>query len=258
MAVTDENGWRYLVWKEGGNSRNLPTPIWAQRLSRDGLKLIGSRTELIRNDAPWEAKVVEAPFICGAVAGSTCSIPAMTAAVLSVIMHWVVARSPYLRGPWEKNPANPILKGDETGKCPGRGSIVTDAQGRDYLLYHAYQKDSLYVGRQALLDEVKWDANQWPTIANGTVPSGLALSPHGNGKRNTEYSFVDDFTSPRLMAGWQWPHANAPSTRIEQARRGWLALSPASARAHDVIGAIVARSTVSGPMWRRLSLIQEV
>ena len=33
MVVTDETGGRYLVWKEDGNSRNQPTPIWAQRLS---------------------------------------------------------------------------------------------------------------------------------------------------------------------------------------------------------------------------------
>ena len=59
----DENGRRYLVWKEDGNSRNLPTPIWAQRLSDDGTKLVGEPKELIRNDAAWEGRVVEGPFI---------------------------------------------------------------------------------------------------------------------------------------------------------------------------------------------------
>src|SRR5918912_2369906 len=63
MAVTDENGARYLVWKEDGNSRNQPTPIWAQRLSHGGTRLVGERQELIRNTAAWESNLVEGPFI---------------------------------------------------------------------------------------------------------------------------------------------------------------------------------------------------
>src|SRR5581483_262988 len=39
MAAADENGVRYLIWKEDGNSVHEPTPIWAQRLSEDGTKL---------------------------------------------------------------------------------------------------------------------------------------------------------------------------------------------------------------------------
>ena len=61
--VTDTNGIRYLIWKEDGNSRRQPTPIWAQRLNDDGTKLTGERHELIRNDADWEGGVVEGPFI---------------------------------------------------------------------------------------------------------------------------------------------------------------------------------------------------
>src|SRR3954447_26533878 len=61
FAITGENGQRYLIYKEDGNSRKMPTPIWAQRLTDDGLKLTGERTELIRNTAPWEGAVVEGP-----------------------------------------------------------------------------------------------------------------------------------------------------------------------------------------------------
>src|SRR5215204_2858807 len=64
VAVSDNEGARYLVWKEDGNSRNKPTPIWAQRLSDDGLKLLGKTVELIRNDPrSWEGGVVEGAFI---------------------------------------------------------------------------------------------------------------------------------------------------------------------------------------------------
>src|ERR1039458_3763519 len=59
----DENGVRYLIWKEDGNSRGQPTPIWAQPLNDDGTKLMGEPRELIRNDVAWEGGVVEGPFI---------------------------------------------------------------------------------------------------------------------------------------------------------------------------------------------------
>ena len=56
-------GPRYLVWKEDGNSRKQPTPLWAQPLSDDGTKLIGEPREILRNEAPWEAHLIEGPFI---------------------------------------------------------------------------------------------------------------------------------------------------------------------------------------------------
>ena len=61
--ITGEDGRRYLVWKEDGNSRKLPTPLWAQPLSADGTSLTGERREILRNEAPWEGHLVEGPFI---------------------------------------------------------------------------------------------------------------------------------------------------------------------------------------------------
>ena len=247
VPVTDEHGERYLVWKEDGNSRNQPTPIWAQKLSAGGTKLVGEKKELIRNDAPWEAQLVEGPYILrrngwfylfysgNACCGREC--------------HYAmgVARSHTLLGPWEKNPSNPILRDNGTWKCPGHGSIVTDTRGRYFLLYHAYNvKDFVYVGREAMLDEVKFGAGGWPTINGGHGPSVRAPSPLGDVKSKTEYSFFDDFTSPQLRPGWQWPQASEPTVRIETGRGGWLVLSPKGAKTNDVAGAIVARSTAVG------------
>jgi xylan 1,4-beta-xylosidase len=244
MAVTNENDARYLVWKEDGNSRNQPTPIWAQRLSGDGTRLVGERQELIRNTAAWEKNLVEGPFILrrggyfylfysgNACCGRECNY-AMG-----------VARSRRLLGPWEKNPANPILKGNDHWKCPGHGSIVSDVRGRDFLMYHAYHpKDFVYAGRQALLDEVKWGADGWPTINDGKGPSARAASPFGGPERNAEYAVYDDFTSPRLTPGWQWPQANEPVKRLQSGR---LVLAPTAAHAQDVLGAVLARTTTTG------------
>jgi beta-xylosidase len=254
FPVTDEQGRRYLLWKEDGNSVSKPTPIWAQRLSPDGTRLVGERHELIRNDQPWEkhatlpyGDLVEGPAVVRRggwfymfYSGNFCCARECNYAL-------GVARARKLLGPWEKNPANPILAGNDAWKCPGHGTVVEDERGRAFLMYHAYEpRDFVYVGRQALIDEVVWGADGWPTINGGRGPSGRAASPTGARARNAEYSFFDDFTAPQLRLGWQWPQANEPVVRVEPRRRGWLVLAPTSAQARDPIGAVVARPTTTG------------
>src|SRR5215213_1666350 len=249
VPVTDEHGVRYLLWKEDGNSRQQPTPIWAQRLSANGTKLVGERRELIRNDAPWEAQLVEGPFVLRRgnwfymfYSGNACCGRECNYAL-------GVARSRSLMGPWEKHKNNPILKGNDTWKCPGHGSIVEDQRGRTFLFYHAYHaKDFVYVGREALLDEVTWNADEWPTINNGAGPTRRSPSPVNVTERNAEYSFFDDFSAAVLRPGWQWPHENPPIVRIERGRNGsgLLLTAGGAARASDAIGAILARSTTTG------------
>jgi beta-xylosidase len=254
FPVDDERGRRYLLWKEDGNSVQKPTPIWAQQLSADGTKLIGERREILRNTEPWEkhsslpyGDLVEGPAVVRRngwfymfYSGNFCC-----ARECNYMMG--VARSRKLLGPWEKNPANPILAGNDAWKCPGHGTVVTDARGRDFLMYHAmHPKDFIYVGRQALIDEVTWGRDGWPTINGGRGPSGRAASPAGARERNDEYSFADDFLTARLMPGWQWPVSNKPDARTRAAGGGWLMLSPSDGQAASPIGAVLARLTTKG------------
>ncbi|HEV2763823.1 MAG TPA: family 43 glycosylhydrolase, partial [Pyrinomonadaceae bacterium] len=152
-----------------------------------------------------------------------------------------------LLGPWEKNPNNPIMRGNDNWKCPGHGTVVTDTRGRDWMLYHAmHAKDFVYVGRQALLDQVEWGADGWPTINGGRGPSASARSPFGARENEAEYRFFDDFTRPRLQHGWQWPHAFVPSVRVDPRRQGWLELTPNAGLKDNPVGGVVARTTTVG------------
>jgi beta-xylosidase len=254
FPVTDERGRRYLLWKEDGNSVSKPTPIWAQPLSADGTRLVGEKREILRNDQPWEkhaslpyGDLIEGPAIVRRngwfymfYSGNFCCARECNYMI-------GVARSRKLLGPWEKNPANPIVAGNDNWKCPGHGTVVTDTRGRDWMMYHAmHPKDFVYVGRQALLDEVKWGANGWPTINEGKGPSSRAAAPLNNRELKAEYKFFDDFVTQRIRPGWQWPQANEPRISIETARQGWLVLAPTEAQSASVIGAVVARSTTVG------------
>jgi beta-xylosidase len=243
VPFDDENGERYLIWKEDGNSKKIPTILWAQKLNEDGTKLVGEMKEILRNDAPWEGAVVEGPFVVKHenwfyifYSGSGCCGAGCNYAL-------GVARSHSLRGPYEKCPRNPILAGNEHWKCPGHGSIVQDERGRYFLMYHAYAtKDHVFTGRQALLDEVKFEKDDWPSINNGKGPSSEAASPYAAREKKAELSFIDDFDDGRLRAGWQWPVADEP--RYE-ARAGTLILRVCRPT-NELTAGILARTTTTG------------
>ncbi len=243
VPCLDENGRPYLVWKEDNNSVHKPTPIWAQPLDDNGTKLIGEPKELIRNDDDWEGPLVEGPFVLRRgdwlylfYSGSGCCGTGCNYAL-------GVARSHSLLGPWEKNPANPILAGNDDWKCPGHGSIVTDERGRYWLLYHAYPvRASVFTGREAMLDEVVFGANGWPTINNGRGPSAKAVSPYATVQKSDQSSFYDDFTGGHLQPGWQWPQNNEP---VCQFRNGHLLLSSRLHPGTNALATVLARSTTA-------------
>ena len=59
----DADGSLFLYYKNDGNNPSFrkKTDIWVQRLSDDGLNVVGEARPLVRNDAAWEAHVIEAP-----------------------------------------------------------------------------------------------------------------------------------------------------------------------------------------------------
>lgn len=243
----DENGNPFLIWKEDGNDRQKPTWLYAQLLDETLTKLVGKPTKLFRNTETWEKNVVEGSYILRHdgwfyhfYSGSSCCGRACDYAL-------GVARSRTLLGKWEKNPANPILKENETWQCPGHGSIVSTTDGRAFLLYHAYGKGagSFNIGRQALLDEVKFE-NGWATINGGRGPTATAATPFENTKQQSIFSNTsDEFNENKLAPFWSW---SMSQNRTAQISDGFLNLAPTAA----IIGTektpevIAAERTVSG------------
>lgn len=113
--------------------------------------------------------------------------------------HMVVsARSRSAKGPWENSPYNPIVhtySDDEQWWSKGHGTIVDDVDGNWWIVYHAYEKDSHTLGRQTLIDPIKWTEDGWflldedrsPLTGDPTFP-GMELS--------------DDFSSDKLAIQW--------------------------------------------------------
>lgn len=213
----DEHGAPFLIWKEDGNSQGRPTPIWAQRLTDDLVHLTGERTQLITNDQPWEEGVVEGPYILRHAhrfymfyAGNSCCGKECKYAE-------GVARADHLLGPWEKFPGNPFIGANDRWRCPGHGTAVRTAAtsnqpAQDYLLYHAYPvSGTVFVGREAVLDEIQWTVDVdgkggWPIVNSGTGP--------GPSRSEPLVAYADLFTSPRLDPSWQWPVNTLPSVAV--------------------------------------------
>ena len=159
--VLRDGGNLYLYFKNDGNCCGIPTYIYAQKLSPDGRWLVGTRVRLVHNDKIWERDVVEAPtmwkhdgryylFFSGshwdtpyyAVGYATCQGP---------------------MGPCKEAPENPILQyhaGGCNAEGPGGQTIVEDATGQTWMLYHAWLGDSTSYdvqGQRALwLDRLDW------------------------------------------------------------------------------------------------------
>lgn len=220
----DEHGEPFLIWKTDGNSKGQPTPIRAQPLSPDLLHLTGQPTELIRDDQPWEGGIVEGPYILRHAgrfflfyAGNSCCGRECKYAE-------GVARADHLLGPWTKSPANPILNANDLWRCPGHGTAVRGTtmhgkKGQDYLLYHAYpEPGAVFVGREAVLDQITWTADGWPAINAGQGPGGS--------RATQPVDFLDDFRSPDLNASWQWPVNTHPTraTGVDATGEGRLLL----------------------------------
>lgn len=88
----------------------------------------------------------------------------------------VVARSRSIRGPWENCPANPIVH-TRSAKEPwwsrGHGTPVEGPDGDWWMLYHGYENGFRTLGRQGLLEPMRWTQDGWPQATGGDLSHPL-------------------------------------------------------------------------------------
>jgi beta-xylosidase len=234
FPIRDEKGDLYLVWKEDGNSRDLPTPIWGQRMNEERTALTGEKFELFRNDPKtWEGRLVEGPamvrrddYFYVFYAGDACCGRECTYAQ-------GVARSRSLKGPWEKYAGNPILKGQAGWKCPGHGTVITGPGDKQYFLYHAYNTDSfVYAGRQGILTEFTWNAEGWPVFPQNALAREETIP-------TSVLDVAEEFTADSLAQSWQWPVSQQPKFSVQKANNGLITLVARP----EKIGAVLGQRT---------------
>lgn len=142
----DEDGKLYLYYKSDGNNVGKGTTIWGQRLAADGLSVVGPAVALVKDDKPWESKLVEAPTMVRSPAGHRLFYSAAyygwnaDERLSPYATGYAVCAGPL--GPCEDAPENPILHSfnDRQAGClsgPGHPSVFR-AAGRSFIAFHAW------------------------------------------------------------------------------------------------------------------------
>ena len=193
--IADEEGNRYLYTNNG-----FVTP-----LTPDGLAAAGRPQKVYDGweyPAEWETEGMwlESPklfkrgnwyYLVSAEGGTAGPVTSHMV---------VVARSQSVLGPWENSPYNPMVhtySGDEAWWSKGHGTLVGDAKGNWYVVYHAYRNGFHTLGRSTIIESVDWTDDEWPVLAQ---QDGALWEEDG---LQGDYSYLRDFSNPLLWARWQ-------------------------------------------------------
>jgi beta-xylosidase len=182
----DDDGAEYLLWKTDANCCEGVPAIYIQRLSPDGLSLVGPHLKkapwvlpdavpLIQRDQAWEGQVVEAPTLIhhegryylfysgGFYGGADYAVG--------------YASAPALLGPYDKAAA-PILSVAGVGlPGPGGEDIFTGPGGDDWIAFHAWRAVGSRRYRAFYLGRINWTLNG-PTVETACAPAAASSTPY--------------------------------------------------------------------------------
>jgi arabinan endo-1,5-alpha-L-arabinosidase len=184
MAFQDlADGRWWLFWGSGFE------PIFVRELAPDGLGFAdgSAATPVLEPDGYLEYEnLIEGAWVMARdgwyylfYAGDSCCVGPNYAVL--------VARSRSVTGPYEKlavardSDSSAILVEDSRWDAPGHNALVTDAAGRDWLLYHAIDREQIFgpfesLMRKMLLDPIRW-VDGWPEVEGGVASEGSRPGP---------------------------------------------------------------------------------
>ena len=221
--IVTPDGKRYL-YVDGGR---------AARLGPDGLSVIGvpkvyyegwkySEDWVVEGFYPESPKIafIKGYYYLTTAQGGT-SGPSTGHMVVS-------ARSKHPLGAWKNSPFNPIVKTWSRAEkywSKGHGTIFDDADGRWYIVYHAYENGYLPLGRSTLLEPIEWTKDGWfKTVRDAKAEGPVARL--GNAAVES-----DDFAATALKLQWQFAGPGAFENHALRDGRLTLTGSPLDFRA---------------------------
>jgi beta-xylosidase len=151
----DDDGTRYLLWKNDGNCCGLDTWLYIAPLSEDGLSLAGESTRLLKQDQTWEGNLIEAPTMVVEDGTYVLLYSANDYGSDAYAIGYGTADSP--TGPFTKA-EEPLMSTDGTdGRFigPGGQDVVTAPDGSDRLMFHAW--DVAFIERGVNVLPLEWE-----------------------------------------------------------------------------------------------------
>jgi beta-xylosidase len=156
-SFVDDDGTRYVLWKNDGNCCGKDTWLHMQQVSVDGLTLQGEPTRLLKQDQPWEGNLIEAPTLWKHGGKYYLFYSANSYLGPDYAVGYAVAEQPL--GPYQKA-ANPLLQtngGRGIVIGPGGQDVVVAPSGKTWMIYHSW--DNQHVYRAMNIDELDWEGD---------------------------------------------------------------------------------------------------
>ncbi|MGC3978481.1 MAG: family 43 glycosylhydrolase [Paludibacteraceae bacterium] len=176
-CFVEANGKKYLFW---GSFKG----IYTVELEDDGLSVKSGAEKILIAGTAFEGTYIYRRgdyYYLFASIGSCCN-------GLSSTYKTVVGRSKNLFGPYLNKKGNSmnnnayeiVIKGNDNFVGTGHNSeILTDDDGNDWILFHAYDAKYPDEGRKLMLEKITWTDDGWPTVNDGkNVPRVSATKPY--------------------------------------------------------------------------------
>ena len=153
---TDNDGARYLLWKNDGNSDGGQSFIQIQRLSADDRGLEGEPTRLVSADQAWEGILVEGPTLWKRNGRYFLFYSANDYSSPRYAVGYAVADEPM--GPYTKA-EEPLLETQMLAGVvgPGGQDVVLGPDGETWLLFHGWMPGGY---RSLHLAQLQWIDDQ--------------------------------------------------------------------------------------------------
>ena len=169
FVASDGTSW--MLWKSDQNigGRSTPTTLWSQRLSPDGLSLVGPRADLMGPDEPWQGTIVEAPDM----------IEVNGVYWVFYSANWFnqpaygigAARCTGPAGPCADDTNVPLLATNAQGEGPGEASVFAE-NGDVWMLYSPVRAVGGNPPRPVDITRIGFNTSG-PYLAAGGVPPKL-------------------------------------------------------------------------------------
>ncbi|MBR1463792.1 MAG: glycoside hydrolase family 43 protein [Prevotella sp.] len=143
-----------------------------------------------------------------------------------------IARSTNIEGPYESNPANPILtncsmKGqDKQIQGTGHGDFIQAADGSWWMVFLAYRNfggSYHHLGRETCLAPVEWKTGGWPVV-NGGEPIDTLMRASLPSVDRSRYNHK--YTPREMMSLPEWVYLQNPLKDNYRLKHGKLRLTP--------------------------------
>lgn len=172
--VTDRDGHHRLLFKNDGNCCGIPTSIWSQPISEDGLDVVGDPSLLLTAEPGWEGDLIEGPSMV--VTGDQYLLFYSANAWDSpdYAIGWASCESP--EGPCSRVEDGPWMDSTRFAHGPG-GQEFFEAVGDVWMVYHGWtdsEAEASDAQRRLYVDIVEFE-NQTPRRV-GARNSGLVFA----------------------------------------------------------------------------------